>query len=222
MKNKQTVKPSTQQYLDIMEIKDDVVILKDGTLRAVILVSSLNFSLKSEDEQNAIISSYISFLNSLDFPLQIVIQSRELDVGKYLDKLGEIQKQQENELLRMQTSEYIEYIRELVQMGKIMTRFFYVTVPYDPVKKKKKGLIDKAGAIFSPAKIVKLKRQKFYEYKDELVKRVNGTVAGLNGVGLSAVQINTQGLIELYYNIYNPKTSEMEKLGKVEELQIEQ
>ena len=105
---------STQKYLDIAEIRDNTVVLKDGTLRAVLMVSSINFSLKSEDEQKAIVSAYINFLNTLTEPLQIVIQSRQLNIDKYLDELKEIGKAQTNELLRMQTQEYYNFITELL------------------------------------------------------------------------------------------------------------
>src|SRR3989338_5399650 len=107
--------PSTEAYLDIAEIKEGTVVLKDGSLRAVIVVSSTNFSLKSGQEQNALISSYQSFLNSLEFPVQILMQSRKLDIHNYLEKLRIIMQQQTNELLRLQTQEYIEYVSKLIE-----------------------------------------------------------------------------------------------------------
>jgi hypothetical protein len=115
---------STQQYLDIAEIKNDSVALKDGTLRAVLLVSSINFALKSEDEQNASISAYVSFLNALDFPLQIVIQSRKLNIDVYLEQLAQRERMLSNELLRAQISDYREYVKELVELGEIMSKRF--------------------------------------------------------------------------------------------------
>src|SRR3989344_5732169 len=145
------IQVSTQQYLDIAEIKEDTVVLNDGTLRAVLLVSSINFSLKSEDEQNAIISSYISFLNFLEFPLQIVIQSRKLDIDSYLLRLKKIEKEQTNELLRMQTTEYRQYISELVEIGDIMTKRFYVVVPYDPLSDRQKSWIKRFFGLFTAA-----------------------------------------------------------------------
>ena len=153
--NKKT-KATTQKYLDIAEIKEDVVVMKDGTLRAVLLVSSINFSLKSEDEQNAIIASYISFLNFLEFPLQIVIQSRKLDIDGYLDRLKKIEKEQTNELLHMQTAEYRQYVSELVEIGDIMTKRFYMVVPYNPISDKQRSWFNRFLGIFSVAKTVKL------------------------------------------------------------------
>jgi len=122
---------STQSFLDIYEIKDNTVVMKDGTLRSVLLVSSINFSLKSEEEQNAIIQAYVQFLNSLSHPMQIVIQSRKLDIDRYLDHLKDLEKQQVNELLKTQMADYRNYINELLEMAEIMTKRFYITVPYD-------------------------------------------------------------------------------------------
>ena len=113
---------STQQYLDIAEFREDTVIMRDGTLRAVLLVASINFALKSEDEQNAIIAAYVGFLNNLDFPLQIVIQSRELNIDNYLSFLKQKEKEQTNELLKIQTAEYLQYVGELISLGKIMNK----------------------------------------------------------------------------------------------------
>src|SRR5690606_8228933 len=138
-KRKKPSRPSTQTHLPIAEIKDGVVILKDGTLRKVLMTSSINFALKSEDEQNALISSYVSFLNSLEFPIQIIVQSRKLQIKPYLAKLAELEKNQPKELLRIQIADYRAFVEELVDIGQIMTKKFYVVVPYDPLSNKKKG-----------------------------------------------------------------------------------
>src|SRR4030042_3165160 len=121
---------STQQILDIDQIKEGVILLKDRSLRGVIMVSSQNFALKSEDEQNAIIYQFQNFLNSLDFPIEIVVQSRRLNITGYLDKLKELEKEQENELLKTQTAEYQNFIRDLIAGGAIMTKNFFVVVPF--------------------------------------------------------------------------------------------
>ena len=113
---------STQKYLDIAEIRDDVVILKDGSLRGVIMTSSINFALKSPQEQEAVISSYVRFLNTIDFPVQIIIQSRRLDLDNYIEELESKAKKQKNELLKAQIAEYVEYIKDLIVMGDIMTQ----------------------------------------------------------------------------------------------------
>lgn len=136
---KNKITSSTQQYLDIAEFREDTIIMRDGTLRAVVLVASINFALKSEDEQNAIISAYVGFLNNIDFPLQIVIQSRELNIDNYLLFLRQKEKEQTNELLKMQTTEYLQYVTELISLGKIMNKKFYVVVSYNPSSDKQKG-----------------------------------------------------------------------------------
>ena len=213
--------PPTQQYLDIAEIKEDVVILKDGTLRAVMLVSSVNFALKSEEEQNAIVSAYVSFLNNINFSIQIVIQSRKMNIEEYLAKLQKIEKDHKNELLRLQISEYRQYVSELVKMGQIMNKRFFITVPYSPITDRKKGFFARFGAVFAAAREIFLERKKFLRRKHELMKRVNLVATGLGGMGLKVAQLDTQGLIELYYNAYNPRVSENQELVDVEKLRVE-
>lgn len=212
--------PSTQQYLDIAEIHDGVVVTRDGGLRAVILVSSINFALKSEEEQEAVISSYVSWLNYLEHPLQIVIQSRKLNIDKYLLDLEEKEKNQANELLRMQTVEYRQFVSELVDLGEIMSKRFYVVVPYVPGADANKKFIDRLSTLFSPLKTIHLRDKKFRELKEELNKRVETIRSGLNGMGLNTVVLDTQALIELFYNTYNPEVSEQQRMVKLEELQV--
>ena len=214
--------PSTQKYLDIAEIKEDVVILKDGTLRAVLMVSSVNFALKSEEEQNAIVSAYVSFLNNISFPLQIVIQSRRLLIEDYLAKLKKIEKEHKNELLRMQISEYRQYINELVQMGQIMNKRFFIVVPYSPIADRKKGFFARMGSVLSAAKEIFLERKKFLRRKHDLMKRAGLVSTSLGSMGLQVVQLDTQGLIELYYNTYNPRESESEKMTGIDKLRVEE
>lgn len=213
---------STQAYLDIAEIKDDLVVMKDGSLRLVLLASSINFALKSEEEQEAIIQSYTNFLNSLDFPLQIVIQSRRLDIEGYLEKTKEIAKEQTNELLRMQTQEYIQYIQELVEMSEIMSKHFYIVVNYNPAGDKKQGFFNQLFSVFSQVRTIKLSRKNFLKYKDEVSKRGDYIAGALQSMGVSAIQIDTQSLIELYYNTYNPLTSANQKMPEKEKLWLEE
>lgn len=221
-KKKSSNRPATQTHLLIAEIKDGVVVLKDGTLRAVLMTSSINFSLKSEDEQNALISSYVSFLNSIDFPLQIVIQSRQLQIKPYIEKLREVEHQQANELLRVQTADYRSFVEELVQMGQIMTKRFYVIVPYDPISNKRKSFFTRFKEVLKPALTVRLKEQRFAQRKGDLDMRVRQVVQGLEGMGLQIIQLDTQALIELYYSTYNPDIAFAEQLQPIEQLQVEQ
>lgn len=216
------VSASTQHYLDIAEIKEDTVIMKDGTIRAVLLVSSINFSLKSEEEQNAIIAAYIGFLNFLEFPLQIVIQSRKLDIDGYLDRLKKVEKEQTNELLRMQTTEYRHYITELVDIGDIMNKRFYVVVPYDPLSDKQKGWFKRFTGLFTAAKSVKLSQDAFLKRRHSLFQRVEHILTGLSSMSLKAVVLDTQSLIELYYNTYNPDVYNKEKLVEINKLRIDE
>lgn len=220
-KTRKRITLSTQQYLDIVEIKDNYVVLKDGTLRAVLLVSSINFDLKSEDEQNAIVQGYTQLLNSFEFPVQIVIQSRRLDIDKYLEKLRLVVKEQINELLKMQTSEYLEYIQELVKMADIMSKHFYVVVPYSPLSDKRKGFFSRFKETIYPTQAIKIKAKKLERYKRELFRRADFISDGLTSLGLQAVRLDTQSLIELYYNTYNPQISNQEKLAQVDKLDIE-
>lgn len=212
------ISASTQSYLDIAEIKNDVVVLKDGTMRSVLLVSSINFALKSEDEQNATIAAYVSFLNSLDFSLQIVIQSRKLNIDAYLDHLAKRERVLANELLRAQISDYREYVKELVELGDIMSKRFYVTIPYGGASTEKHSFFDRLTATFTPAHTVTLQKKKFAEYIEMLEKRVDFVMSNLASIGLTAVRLDTQSLIELYYNTYNIDMYEQQKLVDVDKL----
>lgn len=213
---------STQQYLDIAEIKDDVVVMRDGTLRAVLLVSSINFALKSEDEQNAVINSYVMFLNNLSFMLEIVIQSRELDIDNYLNYLKEKEKQQINKLLKVQTAEYIEYIKELTSLGKIMNKRFFVVVPYNPLSDKRKSFYSSLREAIRPATSIKLKERSFKRYKEMLNRRLDSVIGGLESMGVSVARLDTQSLIELYYKTYNPETAKNQTLVDLDRLRVEQ
>lgn len=214
-------KSSTQRYLDIAEIREDTVILKDGTLRAVIICSSVNFALKSEEEQNGLIYGYIEFLNSLEHPMQIVIQSRKLDIDGYLRRLREAQKVQTNDLLKLQIVGYTDYIKELIEIGEIMTKRFFIIVPYNPLGDVTKSFWTRLKEVFSARKMIKMKREKFMDYKEALSLRLNNILSNLKGMGLEAVVLDTQSLIELYYNVYNPKTSQNQKLKDISQLGIE-
>jgi len=226
MQNPKLVSPrptaSTQRYLDISEIKDDVVIMKDGSLRAVLLCSSINFALKSEDEQNALISAYVGFLNSIDFPLQVVMQSRRLNIEDYLNRLKDAEKEQKNDLLRIQIADYRSFVGELVELGQIMAKRFYVVVPYSPLSNQRKGFFARLGEALSPALSVKLREEMFKEKKRDLMLRVNHVSSGLASMSVQAIQLDSQGLIELYYNVYNPDIYEAEPLADIGKLQVEQ
>lgn len=217
----ENISQSTQIFLNISEIKSDAVILKDGSLRAVLLVSSVNFALKSEDEQNALVSAYVTFLNYLDFPIQIVIQSRKLNIDNYLKRLESSERELTNELLKRQIVNYKAYIKELVDLGDIMTKRFFIVIPYSPFEDKKRGFFSKLSTIFKPVKIIQLKQEKFDKYLYELNQRVEHVNMNISSLGLTVVRLDTQSLIELYYSIYNPKLAENEKLADMDKLNVE-
>ncbi len=214
-------KMSAQKYLSISEIRDNIVVLKNGSLRSVLLVSSINLSLKSEDEQEAIFRSFMYFLNSLSFPIQIVVQSRKLDIDGYCDNLLKKAKGQENNLLKQQIYSYVDFVKELVSLGNIMSKKFYIVVPYDPAQDQKSGFLSRMSAIFMPENVIKLREDRFLRYKYELEKRIEIVMSSLMSMGIVSVQLDTSGLIELYYNTYNPQTSQNEKIPDVSDLSVE-
>lgn len=217
---------STQQYLDISEIREDIVVLRNGNLRAVLAVSSINFALKSSEEQDSIIYSYQSFLNSLDFPLEIVIHSRKFNIREYLEKLKGIEEQQSNELLRIQTQEYRNYIASLIEIANIMSKTFYIVIPFSPseltegTKEKLKKGAKAAKAMKTGAK--KYGHEEFQRLKSQLMQRVSHVETSLSGIGVRMVPLNTQELLELYYTLYNPEAAHEKKLGDTAELDLHQ
>jgi len=198
--------PATQEFVDIEKIREGIVILKNGGLRAVLMCSSRNLELESTDSQNAIINAYADFINSFDWPMQIVIHSRKLNIKPYLATLEERLKVQENELLKIQTAEYIDFVRSFVSLSDIMIKRFYTVVPFDPVESKTGGPFEKIGSLIkTPSKKPQeLPEEKFQEYKNQLFQRVEHIILALAHVGIKAVELQTEELIELFYNLYNP------------------
>ncbi len=219
--NKRAAIPTTQKNVAIAEIKNDTIIMKDGTLRSVLMVSSINFALKNDDEQQAVISSYVSFLNGLEAPLQIVIQSRQLNIKPYLEKLIVKEREQPNELLRMQIADYRSFVAELVSLGKIMSKNFYAVVPYDPLTNKKRSFWSRLSDVINPAITVRLKDERFLKRKHDLDMRVRQIEAGLTSMGLEVVRLDTQSLIELFYSTYNPDIALLQPLASIEEFNLE-
>lgn len=201
---KNTGSSSTQKYVDVEEMRDGVMVLKNGALRAVLLVSSINFDLKSTQEQDAIISQYQAFLNSLDFPVQIVIQSRRFNIGPYVESLRDEEKQQENELLRFQIGEYANFIKNLSEVSNIMSKYFYIVVPFSSVEDQSSGFFGKLKGIFQPKQTIGLKGGLFDTYKNQLLQRVDHVAGALSGAGVKVTQLSTEEIIELLYNSYNP------------------
>jgi type IV secretory pathway VirB4 component len=210
---------STQAYLDIREIKKNAVVMKDGSLRAVLVVSSINFSLKSADEQNALITSYQNFLNGLEFPIQILMQSRKLDIHTYLNKLQVIMQQQTNELLRLQTQEYIEYVGKLIEFASIMNKTFYVVIPLT-TSGTKTSFMSKISNLISPSAEIKLQESRFNVSYEELTNRMNQVSGGLSAMGLKTIALTTEELVELMYNSYNLNTASPLKIKSIGDLDL--
>ncbi len=221
---KTSAQTSTQLFLDIAEIKDNVVVLKNGGLRAILQTTSINFNLKSEEEQNSIIYAYQNFLNSIDFPIQICVQSRKLDVDKYIENVREIGDKHTNVLLKEQTGEYCDYIQKLVEYADIMEKKFYVVIPFDPYRSRKQsGFTKFMSSISSGDSIdtIKHRHKEFEELNKGLTQRVNAATGGLEGCNLRVAQLGTSQLIELFYGIYNPMTSRNEKVGQLDKMAIQ-
>lgn len=208
---------SAQKYLHISGIEQDLIILSSGGIRQVIRAYPINFDLKSEQEQNAIIYSYQTFLNSLQFPIQIVVRSKKLDLERYLVKLESQTKNITNNLLQIQAQDYISFVRRLIQIANIMSKQFLVVVGYDnPVKSG--GVLSN---LLTTRGQIQLNEAQLKTFKQELGNRTGAVMAGLNSVGVRSEILNTQQLIELFYNIYNPEESMTERLAPVEELEAE-
>ncbi len=197
---------TTQNFLEIDQIREGLLVLKNKSLRAVMMVSSLNFALKSDEEQSAIISQFQEFLNSLDFTCQIVIQSRKLNITGYLDKIKELEAKQENELLRIQTKAYHDFIQELVSAGTIMSKSFFVIIPF--------SLLEAQDGT-SPLKLLKtptvpaLTEEAFQRCKSQLWQRMEFVALGLRRCGLQAIPLTTPELIELFWSLHHPKQAEV-------------
>lgn len=219
-KNKTGSASSTQKYVDVEEIRDGIIVLKTGALRSVLLVSSLNFDLKSTEEQDAIINQYQAFLNSLDFPVQIVVSSRRFNIEPYLELLQDEEKHQENELLRFQISEYKSFIKNLTEVSNIMSKYFYVVVPFSPVEDEQSGLANKLFGIFRTKEASFAHGDLFETYKSQLLQRLNHIAAALGGTGVHVTQLNTEEIIELLYNSYNPSLYTATIIKNVEDIEL--
>jgi type IV secretory pathway VirB4 component len=203
----QTKSQTTQEFVPIKEIRDGVIILKNGGMRSVILASSLNFALKSSDEQNAILSQFQNFLNSLEFPLQIFIQSKKLDIRPYIALLEGRYKEQLTELMKIQVREYIEFIKTFVENTNIMSKSFFLVIPYDPP-------IITAGknpiSSILPKKSTnqESEEEQFRSYRSQLEQRVSVVEQGLVRCGIRAAELGTEEVVELFYKLFNPGETE--------------
>lgn len=213
---------TTQNSLLISEIRDNMVIMNDGSFRAVIACKSINFDLMSSREREGVEFSYQNFLNALYFPVQIFIRSQRVDIGPYIDRLANIRRSQDNMLLNVLMDDYINFIDALSQEANIMDKSFFVVIPFFPgggdignVIKQSQGFFTK---IFQKpqASATKIDQASYTKAKDEIKNRVDSVTSSLFQIGVRSVQLNTKELGELYYNVYNPDTALREPLGDFE------
>ena len=214
---------STQNSLELSEIRDGLVIMKDGSFRAVVACKSINFDLMSSREREGIEYSYQNFLNSLNHPVQILVRSQRVDIGPYIDKLVELRRNQDNMLLNVLMDDYIGFIDVLSQEANIMDKSFFIVIPYFPagdlsnLKDQAKGFF---GRVFAKPNntVKKIDTADYQKAKDEIKNRVDGVTSGLFQMGIQSVQLTTKELGELYYNFYNPDTAVREPLGNFEDV----
>ncbi len=200
---------ATQEFVPIKEVRDGVVILKDGGMRAILLCSSMNFSLKSADEKSAILLQFQDFLNSLDFSIEILVQSRKLDIRPYVALLEEQEKIQENDLMKIQVREYIGFIKSFTESANIMTKNFFIIVPYNPAiigGSSTKEALSKFG--IGEKTTLATKNTDFEEDRSQLEERLSVVEQGLVRCGIRVARLGTEETIELFYKAFNPGETE--------------
>ena len=197
---------SSHNFIPIKEIRDGIVILKNGQMCVVLLASSINFALRSSDEQTAILGQFQNFLNTIDFSLQIFVQSRELDIRPYIETLRAQEGKQDNDLMRVQLREYIEFIQTFNSEVDIMTKNFFVVVPYSPsIADTKAGVGENISRIFGKnKKEERISEERFAELRTQIEQRITVVEQGLSRIGVRTIPLGNDELIELYYHIYNP------------------
>lgn len=207
-----TAQKTTQNFVPIQEIRDGIVILKSGAMRGIIMASSLNFALKSQDEQSSIIFQFQNFVNSLDFPIQIFIQSKKLDIRPYTALLEDRYKEQTTDLMKIQVREYIDFVKSMVETTNIMTKSFFVVIPYDPpIIGGGKNPLGNLSSMM-PGKKGKAEQEnadmKYQEYRSQLEQRVAVVEQGLVRCGIRAAELGTEEVVELFYKLFNPGETE--------------
>lgn len=215
---------STQNTLEIASIRDGIVIMNDGSFRAVVMANSINFDLMSSSEKDAVEYAYMGFLNSLYFDIQIILRSRKIDMRPYIEKLGKVREETDNMLLGMLMEDYIYFIDELVEQTNIMSKQFYVVVAFSEITAKEALSSSKQllGGILGGKKspVIKIDEVALEHAKTELSNRVQSVVDGLQQFSVQSVPLDTPELIELYYNFYNPDTSTRQTLQDTQQLVV--
>ena len=219
---KQSGPISTQNTLLFSEMRENMIIMSDGSFRAVIECESINFDLMSSREREGIEFSYQNFINSLYFPIQILVRSRRVDIGPYLDRLADIRRNQDNMLLNVLMDDYMDFIDVLAQEANIMDKSFYVVVPYYPAgeenafKQQTKGLFSSFFSGKKEATVTKIDQVTYTKAKDEIKNRIDSVMSGLFQIGVKSWQLSTRQLGELFYTSYNPDTSSRESLSEID------
>lgn len=211
---------STLAFVEVAEIRDGVLVLREGQMRAVLAVSSANFALKSNQEQESIIGNFQGVLNSIDFPMQILVQSRKLDLNPYIENLKALEDKQANDLLRAKMQEYAEYIRQMSSEVNIMDKNFFIIVGFEPVTLKQ-GIFGRFLRALNPSKVIKQKQEDFIKNRKMLMTRVDQISPRMSALDLKIEMLRTEQLITLMYNSYNPDTIESIRLSDVSALDIE-
>lgn len=213
---------STKALVEISEIRDSVLILKNGSLRSIIEIGSINFALKSMDEQTAIIAAFQDFLNSIDFPIQIIIQSRKLNIDRYLRSINDLQETLHNELLKIQAVEYSRYIKGLTELTDIMSKKFYIVVPYYVTEgavaggaglDKKKSFFSALKSVFNTSSFVKeLSQEEFETYRSQLDLRTGLVLSAVYAMSLQGRLLQNEDLVSVFYGLYNPESKAREEV----------
>lgn len=218
---------STQNTLQIAEIRDGVVIMNDGSFRSVVMVKAINFDLMSAQEREAVEYSYQGFLNSLYFPIQVFMHSTRVDLRPYIEKLDKIRTEHDNMLLSLLMEDYIGFIDQLSLQTNIMDKQFYIIIPYFPVADIQKAITQSksffsglAGLFSNKEQHVVINEADLVKAKDELRNRVQAILGGLQQCGIAGLPLDTQELIELYYDTYNPDTATRQQLKNFDDLTV--
>lgn len=205
------VRATTQQHLDIYDISQDLILLKNGGVRLVLGANAVNFNLLSEIEQDAIIAAYSGLLNSLSFPIQVLIRSKRMDISFYLERLKEAEKSQDNPLLKKRIGSYRDYVEQLISKNEVLDKNFYIVIPYQeefltsPESVLKKLFSRQERVILNKEQILTKAKIRLEPKKEHLIKQ-------FNKVGIKAEQLTTKELVELFYDIYNPDLAREQRL----------
>lgn len=183
-------KGSARSQIGIKEVRDDILVLSDNSYRSILVTSSLNFELQSEEEQDALIDTFQSFLNALTIPIQILIRVRELDIERYLENIQTSRADEEQPVYKEQLRHYCQFIRKLISGNKILSRRFYLVIPYN--SKSAKG--------------------DFSLVKEQLMIEQEIIIKGLEKMGMTAHQLTGLEILDLFYSFYNPEKAKIQPL----------